>query len=204
MFHVKRCKMYSLLVQRNFNILDIMTIFLMRGGILMAQDSGKLKWSSLIMGTLLLIVAVIIFSYPVKNFYTLTWLIGLFILINGVIQLLFRRAARALAGSGSGLIVVIGIIDIIFGLLVIFNVGASSTFFIFMFAAWFIVSSVIGLMTISKQSRLKGLSIIVNVLGLLLGIILLFNPMMGMILVSTMIAITFAILGVTYVIDGLA
>lgn len=170
----------------------------------MAQDNGKLKWSSLIMGTLLLIVAVIIFSYPVKNFYTLTWLIGLFILINGVIQLLFRRAARALAGSGSGLIVVIGIIDIIFGLLVIFNVGASLTFFIFMFAAWFIVSSIIGLMTISKQSRLKGLSIIVNVLGLLLGIILLFNPMMGMILVSTMIAITFAILGVTYVIDGLA
>ena len=170
----------------------------------MAQDNGKLKWSSLIMGTLLLIVAVIIFSYPVKNFYTLTWLIGLFILINGVIQLLFRRAARALAGSGSGLIVVIGIIDIIFGLLVIFNVGASSTFFIFMFAAWFIVSSIIGLMTISKQSRLKGLSIIVNVLGLLLGMILLFNPMMGMILVSTMIAITFAILGVTYVIDGLA
>lgn len=170
----------------------------------MAQDNGKLKWSSLIMGTLLLIVAVIIFSYPVKNFYTLTWFIGLLILINGVIQLLFRRAARALAGSGSGLIVVIGIIDIIFGLLVIFNVGASSTFFIFMFAAWFIVSSVIGLMTISKQSRLKGLSIIVNVLGLLLGIILLFNPMMGMILVSTMIAITFAILGVTYVIDGLA
>lgn len=170
----------------------------------MAQDNGKLKWSSLIMGTLLLIVAVIIFSYPVKNFYTLTWLIGLFILINGVIQLLFRRVMRALAGSGSGLIVVIGIIDIIFGLLVIFNVGASSTFFIFMFAAWFIVSSIIGLMTISKQSRLKGLSIIVNVLGLLLGIILLFNPMMGMILVSTMIAITFAILGVTYVIDGLA
>ncbi|OFS54638.1 MULTISPECIES: DUF308 domain-containing protein [unclassified Staphylococcus] len=170
----------------------------------MAQDNGKLKWSSLIMGTLLLIVAVIIFSYPVKNFYTLTWLIGLLILINGVIQLLFRRAARVLAGSGSGLIIVIGIIDIIFGLLVIFNVGASSTFFIFMFAAWFIVSSVIGLMTISKQSRLKGLSIIVNVLGLLLGIILLFNPMMGMILVSTMIAITFAILGVTYVIDGLA
>ena len=139
----------------------------------MVQDNGKLKWSSLIMGTLLLIVAVIIFSYPVKNFYTLTWLIGLLILINGVIQLLFRRAARAIAGSGSGLIVVIGIIDIIFGLLVIFNVGASSTFFIFMFAAWFIVSSVIGLMTISKQNRLKGLSIIVNVLGLLLGIILL-------------------------------
>ncbi|MCE5090839.1 HdeD family acid-resistance protein [Staphylococcus devriesei] len=170
----------------------------------MAQDNNKLKWSSLIMGTLLLIVAVIIFSYPVKNFYTLTWLIGLFILINGIIQLMFRRATKALAGGGTGLIIVIGIIDIIFGLLVMFNVGASSEFFVFMFAAWFIVSSLIGLFTISKQSALRGLSIIVNILGLILGIILLFNPMMGMVLVSTMIAITFAILGVTYIIDGLA
>ncbi len=44
----------------------------------MAQDNGKLKWSSLIMGTLLLIVAVIIFSYPVKKFlhtYLAYWLI---------------------------------------------------------------------------------------------------------------------------------
>ncbi|PTE69258.1 hypothetical protein BUY46_04130 [Staphylococcus devriesei] len=170
----------------------------------MAQDNNKLKWSSLIMGTLLLIVAVIIFSYPVKNFYTLTWLIGLFILINGIIQLMFRRATKALAGGGTGLIIVIGVIDIIFGLLVMFNVGASSEFFVFMFAAWFIVSSLIGLFTISKQSTLRGLSIIVNILGLILGVILLFNPMMGMVLVSTMIAITFAILGITYIIDGLA
>lgn len=170
----------------------------------MAHQNGGLKWPSLIMGTLLLIVAVIIFSYPVKNFYTLTWLIGLFIFINGIIQLLFRRAARALAGKGTGLILVIGIIDIIFGLLVMFNVGASSQFFVFMFAAWFIVSSVIGLLTVSQQGRLKLLSIIVNILGLILGIILLFNPMMGMILVSTMIAVTFAILGITYIIDGLA
>ena len=32
-----------------------------------------------------------------------------------------------------------GIVDILFGLLVIFNVGASSAFFIYMFAFWFIL-----------------------------------------------------------------
>ena len=64
MFHVKRCKMYSLLVQRNFNILDILTIFNERRNLNGTRENGK--WSSLIMGTLLLIVAVIIFSYPVK------------------------------------------------------------------------------------------------------------------------------------------
>lgn len=60
----------------------------------MAQDNGKLNWSSLIIGTLLLIIAVVIFSNPVQNFYTLTWLIGLLIMIGGVIQLLFRRTAK--------------------------------------------------------------------------------------------------------------
>ena len=166
----------------------------------MAQDSGKLNWSSLIIGTLLLIIAVVIFSNPVQNFYTLTWLIGLLIMIGG----LFRRTAKKLVGVNTKLILINGIIDLIFGILVVFNVGASSVFFVFMFAFWFIFSSVIGLFTISQQHQLRGLSIIVNILGIILGIVLLFNPMMGMIFVSTLIAFTFAILGVTYVIDGLA
>ena len=170
----------------------------------MAQDSGKLNWSSLIIGTLLLIIAVVIFSNPVQNFYTLTWLIGLLIMIGGVIQLLFRRAAKEVMGVNTTLILINGVIDLIFGILVVFNVGASSAFFIFMFAFWFIFSSIMGLFTISQQPRLLALSIIINILGIIFGIILLFNPMMGMVFVSTMIALTFATLGITYVIDGLA
>lgn len=170
----------------------------------MAKDNGKLNWSSLIIGTLLLIIAVIIFSNPVQNFYTLTWLIGLLIMIGGVIQLLFRRAAKEVMGVNTTLILINGVIDLIFGILVVFNVGASSAFFIFMFAFWFIFSSIMGLFTISQQPRLRALSIIINILSIIFGIILLFNPMMGMVFVSTMIALTFATLGITYVIDGLA
>ena len=85
----------------------------------MAQDSGKLNWSSLIIGTLLLIIAVVIFSNPVQNFYTLTWLIGLLIMIGGIIQLLFRRTAKKLVGVNTKLILINGIIDFIFGILVV-------------------------------------------------------------------------------------
>ena len=170
----------------------------------MAKDNGKLNWSSLIIGTLLLIIAVIIFSNPVQNFYTLTWLIGLLIMIGGVIQLLFRRAAKEVMGVNTTLILINGVIDLIFGILVVFNVGASSAFFIFMFAFWFIFSSIMGLFTISQQPRLRALSINIKILRIIFGIILLFNPMMGMVFVSTMIALTFATLGITYVIDGLA
>ena len=131
----------------------------------MAQDNGKLNWSSLIIGTLLLIIAVVIFSNPVQNFYTLTWLIGLLIMIGGVIQL-YSVVRQKLVGVNTKLILINGIIDLIFGILVVFNVEQVQYSFVFMFAFWFIFSSVIGLFTLSQQHQLRGLSIIVNILGL--------------------------------------
>lgn len=56
---------------------------------------------------------------------------GLFVLINGVIQIVYRRKAKALVGGNQNWILFMGIVDILFGLLVIFNVGASSAFFIY-------------------------------------------------------------------------
>ncbi|CUG69854.1 membrane spanning protein [Staphylococcus aureus] len=97
-----------------------------------------------------------------------------------------------------------GIVDILFGLLVIFNVGASSAFFIYMFAFWFIFSSISGLFTFSGSGSLKLISVIFNLLGIVFGVILLFNPLMGIVFISTMIAIAFVFVGVIYVVDALA
>ena len=62
---------------------------------------------------------------------------------------------QKLVGVNTKLILINGIIDLIFGILVVFNVGASSVFFVFMFAFWFIFSSVIGLFTLSQQHQLR-------------------------------------------------
>ena len=56
-----------------------------------------------------------------------------------MIQIIYRRKAKALLGGNQSWIVFMGVVDILFGLLVIFNVGASSAFFIYMFAFWFIL-----------------------------------------------------------------
>ena len=65
----------------------------------MEKGNQGIKWSSLIMGVLLLMLAVVIFTFPIENFYAITWLIGLFVLINGVIQIVYRRKAKALVGG---------------------------------------------------------------------------------------------------------
>ncbi len=145
----------------------------------MEKGNQGIKWSSLIMGVLLLMLAVVIFTFPIENFYAITWLIGLFVLINGVIQIVYRRKAKALVGGNQNWILFMGIVDILFGLLVIFNVGASSAFFIYMFAFWFIFSSISGLFTFSGSGSLKLISVIFNLLGIVFGVILLFNPYNG-------------------------
>ncbi|HDZ6660068.1 TPA: HdeD family acid-resistance protein [Staphylococcus aureus] len=169
----------------------------------MEKGNQGIKWSSLIMGVLLLMLAVVIFTFPIENFYAITWLIGLFVLINGVIQIIYRRKAKALGGNQNW-ILFMGIVDILFGLIVIFNVGASSAFFIYMFAFWFIFSSIAGLFTFTGSGSLKLISVIFNLLGIVFGVILLFNPLMGIVFISTMIAIAFVFVGVIYVVDALA
>ena len=104
----------------------------------MAKANQGIKWSSLIMGVLLLMLAVVIFTFPIENFYAITWLIGLFVLINGVIQIIYRRKAKALVGGNQNWILFMGIVDILFGLIVILML-ALARHFIYMFAFWFIL-----------------------------------------------------------------
>ena len=56
-------------------------------------------------------------------------------------------------------------------------------------------SSIAGLFTFSGSGSLKLISVIFNLLGIVFGVILLFNPLMGIVFISTMIAITFVFVG---------
>lgn len=75
------------------------------------------------------------------------------------------------------------IIDIIAGLIVLFRPGVGIVFIAIMFAIWFIFDSAIDIATagVFKQFS-RGYSvwlIILSILGIILGIILLFSPMLS-------------------------
>ncbi len=96
----------------------------------MEKGNQGIKWSSLIMGVLLLMLAVVIFNFPIENFYAITWLIGLFVLINGVIQIIYRRKAKALVGGNQNWISFMGIVDILFLVLLSFLMLALARHFL--------------------------------------------------------------------------
>ncbi|MDN8972035.1 HdeD family acid-resistance protein, partial [Staphylococcus aureus] len=72
-----------------------------------------------------------------------------------------------------------------------------------MFAFWFIFSSSAGLFTFTGSVRLKLISVIFNLLGIVFVVILLFNPLMVIFFISKMIAIEFVFLFFIYVVYAL-
>ena len=171
----------------------------------MSERTKKVQWSGLIIGILFILISVFAFMYPLENFMSLTWVVGLFIVINGILEISYRRLEKKLFGVSSGWILALGILNIIFGIVVMLNLAASSIVFIYLFAVWFIMSACLSLFTITPAIYSRGfriISIILNIIFILAGVVLLFNPLLGAVAVSFTIAFAFLISGIFYVIDA--
>src|SRR5699024_9720499 len=114
-----------------------------------------IKLSILLIGVFFLIICVFIVSFPVENLFAITWLIGILFIINGFIEIFIRRVMKQATQNGSNILIVLGIINIIIGVLILFNVVTSTTFIVYLFAIWFIINALFNMfyMTQSEKSN---------------------------------------------------
>ncbi|PTK89650.1 hypothetical protein BUZ03_10555, partial [Staphylococcus gallinarum] len=84
----------------------------------------------------------------------------------------------------------------------------STTFIIYLFAVWFIIHAVLAIFTVTQLERsnrlLHTISIFINILEIILGILLLFNPIIAAVLVSFVLAFVFVIIGISQIIIALS
>ena len=144
-------------------------------GVKFMQRSSGIKWSSLIIGVIFLVIGVFIVSFPEENLFAITWLIGLLFIINGFIEIFIRRIMKKATQRGSKLLIILGIINIMIGLLILFNVVTSTTFIIYLFAIWFIINAIFNI----------------------------FTPLIAAVIIAIFMCIVFFIIGITYIIDAL-
>ncbi|MGW7794794.1 DUF308 domain-containing protein [Staphylococcus xylosus] len=171
------------------------------------HQSSTIKWSSLIIGVSFLIIGVFIISFPEENLFAITWLIGLLFIINGFLEIFVRQVIKRTANQSATMLVILGIINIILGLLILFNVVTSTTFIVYLFAIWFIINAFFNMFNVTPLEKSNKIfyiiSIILNILAILFGIILLFNPLIAAFIIAIFISAVFFIIGVSYIIDAL-
>ncbi|QQO08984.1 HdeD family acid-resistance protein [Breznakiella homolactica] len=161
-----------------------------------STEKRSFHWGYLILGILLIITAFIAFRNPVSDILAITVVFGIMAVASGIWMIVYSNKQ---AGN-----IVIGILDIIIGIILLFNIGAGVLAIPYVFAIWFILDSVFRLVNI-KYAKLIGkgyfwFSLIVNILCILAGIALLFNPIASILTISFLLGFYFVLAGIGYIV----
>ncbi|MFK4567534.1 HdeD family acid-resistance protein [Enterococcus sp. UD-01] len=161
-------------------------------------------WGSLILGILFVLTALISFQDPAGNLLALVIVFAIFAILKGVFEIFVRNRMKELTGYKAYAPIVLGVIDIIIGIYLLFNLAIGVAALPFVFALWFIFDSIINLFTLDLA---KGVStgyfwfrLIVDVIGVILGVMLFFNPLSSALTLSFLVGFYFMLYGITHIV----
>lgn len=166
---------------------------------------GKEKFDigAFLLGILFIILSIIAFNNPIADLLGLTYYFGFVAIIKGFICI-FDKGAADRGEKRLRHDVLLGIVDIIIGLLILFNIFTTAVLIVYLFSIWFIVDCVIGLINIGRAKRISTayywFSLVVNVIGILIGIALFFNPLVSFLTIAFLIGLYFLIMGINYLV----
>ena len=159
-----------------------------------------------ILGLVLLVTGLVSFFNPLSSLVAIVVVFAVAALFEGIIQLVFRSRLHEYTGYKANSILVLGILDSLIGLFLLFNMNFGLLALPYIFAIWFIIDS-IGELIVSDvfKSSSNGyywFKIVMNVLGLILGIMMLFNPIVSALTISFLVGFYFLTAGIDFIVTS--
>lgn len=103
-------------------------------------------------------------------------------------------------------LLIIGVFDIILGFLLLFNLTTSIMALPFVFATWFLVDSIGGLFSLEQAKSLSTanywLQLILSIVGILISISLLFDPITLALTLSFLVGFYLMWIGIFYIVEA--
>ncbi len=162
------------------------------------------NWLKLLKGLLLTIFGLITLFRPDTTLVTLLKIFGAIAITAGIIVLFFSSKNRHLKGNNFWMAE--GIVDIIIGLILIAFTEATVKIFVVIVALWAIVMGIIQLTTYKRYKYLlfnKNLQLLSGILTIIIGLILLFNPFEGGMVLVVLIGLLALFFGINTVVNSL-
>ena len=126
-------------------------------------------WLLLVVGIALLAVGILVFIYPARSYLDLSVLFGWLILFSGVMEVVLAARSRHFV-TGRGWMLAGGIIEIILGAILVFNVALSAVTLPIFLGFWLLMRS---FSTIGLASDMHVLGILGSGWTVLTGVLLL-------------------------------
>jgi uncharacterized membrane protein HdeD (DUF308 family) len=90
-----------------------------------SKQAVRYWWLSLLIGIVLFLLGIAVFIYPAQSYLGMAVLFGWAMLVSGVLEVVLSTANRHFV-TGRGWLLAGGIIEIVLGVILIFNVGLSA------------------------------------------------------------------------------
>ncbi|KRM71657.1 HdeD family acid-resistance protein [Lacticaseibacillus brantae] len=153
------------------------------------------RWPSLILGIIFIGLGIWSLMRPGAAIKGIVWIIALAMLLSGIFSLIAYFDVRSVIGQNHWASLLSGVLDIVLAILVFMNLNGSFLFLGYIFAFWFLFDSITAIEFGSFFPR-SGLNMFLAILGILAGIAMLFNPILGAITVVYLLAFYLFLFGI--------
>ncbi len=166
------------------------------------MKKSTVRWIALIAGICLLLLGCALFATPVLNSVAVAYVAVALMLIHGVTEICHYFTSRKEQGL-SGWSLADGIITTVLALMLLFQPGAEMFMISYIFAFWVLFT---GVTRTSAAFTLRdiggkrwGWVLAAGIIGILLGVLALFNPLYGILVIGFMLPMLFIIQGISAV-----
>ncbi|MGN6166839.1 MAG: HdeD family acid-resistance protein [Solirubrobacteraceae bacterium] len=164
------------------------------------RQLGGLWWLAVGLGVLSIIVGAVVLAKPNNSLKAFAVIAGIFILLDGIVELATAAASRGMANRG--LAVLLGVLNLIVGILLIRHpIGGVQAVALFL-GIWLIAAGVVRfVMTFDRPGKRLG-RFVTAAIEALFGIVIVASPHIGFTTLAVLVGISFIAYGIAMIASG--
>ena len=166
-------------------------------------------WGELAIGFILLVLGIFTFARPSSALTGIVFVYGILAVVTGIADIVFYAKVEQHAGFGPAISLVTGILSLLAGIALLFNPGAGKWAMVVLFPLWFIAHCIsrlthLPIIRLTTGTGYYYFTLVVNILGLLLGFVMIFNPLLSFFSVSYVIGGYLILIGLDHLVLGVS
>lgn len=167
----------------------------------------SVNWGGLILGILFILISLLSFNNPGGSLSAIVILFAILAIINGIFSIVVRNQIKNMIGMRATAFLVLGIIELLLGVVLLFNLSGGIIALSYVFAFWFIADSIRNLFFLDHARTFGNghywFTLIINIIGLVLGIMLFIDPIVSALTISFLVGFHFMLTGIFYIVNSL-
>jgi len=157
------------------------------------KELSRAWWLLLVLGLMCLAAGVVVLVQPDISLATLAVIAGIFLLVDGIYDVIVAIAER---GEGRGLVAMIGVLSAIAGIILIRHPFGSVVALALLVGIWLVCIGVVRLVRAFEVPAGRGWNVFVALIEIVAGIVIVAVPDIGVATLALLVGIAFVLRGV--------